>query len=473
LFPAPTFKGKTVAVFGLARSGTATIEALQLGGATVHAWDDSAPAVEKGRAAGLPISNLHQLDFGTLDALVLSPGVPLTHPEPHWTVLKARHSGIEVIGDTEIFAREAAAAGCRIVAITGTNGKSTTTALTGHVLQQAGLDVEVGGNIGKAVFLLGQPVKDRVYVLELSSFQIDLMPQLDPHVGILTNITPDHLDRHGTMENYAAVKARIFASQHKGDTALCGVDDDWCSAIAERTVATGSDLRRVSVVKDLVDGLTAHDGILRDKRGGEVKAEIDLRAMPALKGRHNWQNACMAYGAATALGVDTKTIAAAMLSFPGLAHRMQQVGRMGSIPFINDSKATNADAAEKALAAFECIYWIAGGIAKTGGIEPLRPLFPHVARAYLIGQAAQDFAATIGTSIPFEDCGTLDIAVNAALRDAQKDGRPGAVVLLSPACASFDQYPNFEVRGDAFVKAVAQLPGIEMTIPGDAHAART
>ena len=473
MFPATTFKDKKVAVFGLARSGTATIEALLLGGAMVHAWDDSAPAVEKGRAAGLPISNLHQIDFATLDALVLSPGVPLTHPEPHWTVLKARHAGIEVIGDTEIFAREAKAAGSRIVAITGTNGKSTTTALTGHVLQQAGLDVDVGGNIGKAVFLLRQPVKGRVYVLELSSFQIDLMPRLDPEVGILTNLTPDHLDRHGTMENYASVKARMFASQRKGDTALCGVDDDWCAAIAEKTVATGADLRRVSVVKDLVDGITAHDGVLRDKRAGTVRVEIDLRAMPALKGRHNWQNACMAYGAATALGVDAKTIAAAMASFPGLAHRMQQVGRVGEIPFINDSKATNADAAEKALSSFGNIYWIAGGIAKAGGIGPLKPLFGNVARAYLIGQAAKDFAATIGAAIPHEDCGTLENAVAVALRDAQEDGKPGAVVLLSPACASFDQYPNFEVRGDAFVRAVAQLPNVEMTIPGDAHAART
>ncbi len=473
MFPATTFKGKTVAVFGLARSGTATIEALRLGGATVHGWDDSAPAVEKARAAGLPISNLHQLDFATLDALVLSPGVPLTHPEPHWTVLKARHAGIEVIGDTEIFAREAKAAGARIVAITGTNGKSTTTALIGHVLQQAGLDVDVGGNIGKAVFLLRQPVRGRVYVLELSSFQIDLMPELDPEVGILTNITPDHLDRHGSMENYAAVKARIFTSQHKGDTALCGVDDDWCAAIAETAQATGADVRRVSVVKDLADGITAHDGVLRDKRDAGVKAEIDLRAMPALKGRHNWQNACMAYGAATALGFDTKAIAAAMTSFPGLAHRMQQVARAGSIAFVNDSKATNADAAEKALSSFTNIYWIAGGIAKAGGIEPLRPLFGNVARAYLIGQAAKDFAATIGTSIPHVDCGTLDKAVAAALHDAQADGKPGAVVLLSPACASFDQYPNFEVRGDAFVNAVARLPNVEMTIPGDAHAART
>ncbi|WP_374332249.1 UDP-N-acetylmuramoyl-L-alanine--D-glutamate ligase [Aestuariivirga sp.] len=473
MFPAATFKGKKVAVFGLARSGTATIEALQLGGATVHGWDDSAPAVEKARAAGLPISSLHQLDFATLDALVLSPGVPFTHPEPHWTVLKARHAGIEVIGDTEIFAREAAAAGARIVAITGTNGKSTTTALIGHVLQHAGLDVEVGGNIGKAVFLLRQPAKGRVYVLELSSFQIDLMPRLDPEVGILTNLTPDHLDRHGNMENYAAVKARMFARQHKGDTALCGIDDDWCAAIAEKAVATGADVRRVSVVKDIADGITAHDGVLRDKRAGVVKAEIDLRAMPALKGRHNWQNACMAYGAASALGVDAKTIAAAMASFPGLAHRMQQIARVGAIAFVNDSKATNADAAEKALSSFTNIYWIAGGIAKSGGIEPLRPLFGNVTRAYLIGQAAQDFAATIGSVIPHLDCGTLEKAVTAALADAQKDGKPGAVVLLSPACASFDQYPNFEVRGDAFVKAVSLLPGVEMTIPGDAHAART
>ena len=341
------------------------------------------------------------------------------------------------------------------------------------MLQQAGLDVDVGGNIGKAVFLLRQPVRGRVYVLELSSFQIDLMPELDPEVGILTNITPDHLDRHGSMENYAAVKARIFTSQHKGDTALCGVDDDWCAAIAETAQATGADVRRVSVVKDLADGITAHDGVLRDKRDAGVKAEIDLRAMPALKGRHNWQNACMAYGAATALGFDTKAIAAAMTSFPGLAHRMQQVARAGSIAFVNDSKATNADAAEKALSSFTNIYWIAGGIAKAGGIEPLRPLFGNVARAYLIGQAAKDFAATIGTSIPHVDCGTLDKAVAAALHDAQADGKPGAVVLLSPACASFDQYPNFEVRGDAFVNAVARLPNVEMTIPGDAHAART
>ena len=473
MFPASTFKGKRIAVFGLARSGTACVEALRQGGAQVHAWDDSNPAVEKARAEGLPITNLHGLDFAGLDALVLSPGVPLTHPDPHWTVLKARHAGIEIIGDTEVFAREVVVAGARIAAITGTNGKSTTTALIGHVLQAAGLDVEVGGNIGKAVFLLSQPAKDRIYVLELSSFQIDLTPSLKPDVGILTNLSPDHLDRHGNMENYAAVKARMFGHQSKGDTALCGIDDGWSAAIADKTRATGADVRKVSVIEGLGDGISAFDGILRDRRAGRAQAEIDLRQMPALKGRHNWQNACMAYGAARAFGVETAAITEAMRSFPGLAHRMQQVALAGTISFINDSKATNADAAEKALASFGNIYWIAGGIAKAGGIEPLRPWFSNIARSYLIGQSAEQFAATLGDAMPVEICGTLEKAVVAALRDAKADGREGAVVLLSPACASFDQYPNFEVRGDAFVKAVAALPGIHMTIGGDAHAART
>ncbi len=473
MFPARTFQGKRIAVFGLARSGTACVEALVLGGAQVHAWDDSNPAVEKARGQGLPITNLHSLDFAGLDALVLSPGVPLTHPEPHWTVLKARHAGIEIIGDTEVFAREAAAAGAKIIAITGTNGKSTTTALIGHVLQTAGLDAEVCGNIGKAVFLLSQPVKDRVYVLELSSFQIDLMPGLKPEAGILTNISPDHLDRHGSMESYARVKARMFARQEKGDTALCGIDDGWSAAIADKARKTGADVRKVSVVEGLGDGISAFDGTLRDRRAGRTLAEIDLRVMPSLKGKHNWQNACMAYGAAHALGVATETIAAAMRSFPGLAHRMQQVALAGDIAFINDSKATNADAAEKALSSFKNIYWIAGGIAKAGGIEPLRPLFFNVARSYLIGQSAEQFARTLGDAMPVEICGTLEKAVAAALRDAKAGAHEDAVVLLSPACASFDQYPNFEVRGEAFVKAVASLPGIHMTIGGEAHAART
>ena len=470
VFPAQSYKNKKAGVFGLARSGTAVVEALRLGGAEVHAWDDSPAAVDKARAAGLPVSDLHRLDFKTLDGLVLSPGVPLTHPEPHWTVKKARHAGIEIIGDTEIFQREIEGSGAKIVAITGTNGKSTTAALIGHLLKAAGRDAEVGGNIGTAVFLMRPPAKDRIYVLELSSFQIDLMPGLKPDTGILTNIAPDHLDRHGAMENYAGVKARIFTGQGPGQTALCSVDDEWCSAIAGK-IATGADVRRVSVLQTLDDGISAVGGILRDVHSGVEMARIDLRAMPALKGAHNWQNACMAYGAARALGVSVTEIEKGMRSFPGLVHRMQEAGRVGGVAFVNDSKATNADAAEKALLSFDTIYWIAGGIAKTGGIDSLRPLFPRIVKAYLIGQATDEFAESLG-KVPLEKCGTLDRAVEAAARDAVADGRRGAVVLLSPACASFDQYPNFEVRGDAFVAAVSRLPGATMTSDGADHAVK-
>jgi UDP-N-acetylmuramoylalanine--D-glutamate ligase len=319
------------------------------------------------------------------------------------------------------------------------------------------------------VFLLRQPVKDRVYVLELSSFQIDLMPSLRPDAGILTNITPDHLDRHGTTEHYAEVKARMFAKQSGGDTAIVGVDESWGEEIAVR-IATGARIVPVSVERVLKEGLSAPDGILIERKDGRQVADLDLRSLPALKGRHNWQNAAMAYAAGRALGLSLEEIRKGLMSFAGLAHRMQEIGRLNGIAFINDSKATNADAAAKALSSFDEIYWIAGGIAKAGGITPLGHFFPKIRRAYLIGQAADEFAETIGDKAPFIKTGTLDKAVEAAARDAVKDGRPGAVVLLSPACSSFDHYPNFEVRGDAFGKAVAALPGIRMTVKGNGHA---
>ncbi|MGE0008486.1 MAG: UDP-N-acetylmuramoyl-L-alanine--D-glutamate ligase [Parvibaculaceae bacterium] len=469
MFPARTFANRRVGVFGLARSGSACAQALRAGGAEVFAWDDDAQSVERAKQEGLPIGDLGAMDFASLDSLVLSPGVPLTHPKPHWTVGKAKAAGIEIIGDTEVFQREIAGSGARLVAITGTNGKSTTTALAGHLFASAGRDVDVGGNIGKAVFLLRQPVRDRVYVLELSSFQIDLMPSLRPDAGILTNITPDHLDRHGTIENYVAVKARLFARQTAGDTAIVGVDEGWGEEII-RTLGTHARLVPVSVERPLEDGLSAPDGILRERRDGRDVATLDLRRLPALKGRHNWQNAAMAYAAARALGLSLAEIGKGLASFAGLAHRMQEVGRLGGVAFINDSKATNADAAAKALASFDQIYWIAGGIAKAGGITPLAAFFPKIRRAYLIGEAADDFARTIEGQAPFVKAGTLDKAVEAAARDAAREGRPGAVVLLSPACASFDHYRNFEVRGDAFVKAVAALPGIRMTERGNGHA---
>ncbi len=465
MFPAHSFKNKKVALFGLARSGLACAEALRLGGAQVVAWDDSEAAVNAAKAQNVPVSDLHGIDFKSLDCLVLSPGVPLTHPEPHWTVSKAKAVGVEIIGDTEVFQREVTGTGARIVAVTGTNGKSTTTALIGHIFRASGRDVDVGGNIGTAAFLMQPPVKGRIYVLELSSFQIDLTPGLKPDVGILINLTPDHLDRHGTMENYAAIKARMFSKQDSNDTAIIGVDDEWCAEIA-MGIKNGTTVRAVSVVHEIEEGITAVNGILRDWQNGKEVARVDLRAMPALKGAHNWQNACMAYGAARALGLSVVEITKAMESFPGLAHRMQEVGCLGHVPFINDSKATNADATAKALASFEDIFWIAGGIAKAGGIEPLAPFFPRIEKAYLIGEAADGFARTLTGKVPFELCGTLDKAVFASARDAVNSEKANAVVLLSPACASFDHYRNFEIRGDAFVKLVSELPGIVMSREG-------
>ncbi|MGE3832602.1 MAG: UDP-N-acetylmuramoyl-L-alanine--D-glutamate ligase, partial [Parvibaculaceae bacterium] len=344
---------------------------------------------------------------------------------------------------------------------TGTNGKSTTTALMGHLFTAAGRDTETGGNIGKAVFLLGPPKPGRIYVLELSSFQIDLMPSLRPDAGILTNITPDHLDRHGDMDGYVAVKARMFANQRKGDTAIIGVDENWGIDIAKR-IKTGATVIPVSVERELDDGISAVGGTLIQRDHGHETGRLDLTQLPALKGAHNWQNASMAYAAGRALGLTEAEIAKGLKSFPGLAHRMQEIARLNGIPVINDSKATNADAAAKALASFPRIYWIAGGIAKAGGITPLKGFFPKIAKAYLIGEAAPEFARTIGDATPITMSGTLDRAVADAARDAVKDGRKDAVILLSPACSSFDHYPNFEVRGEAFRKAVASLPGIVM-----------
>jgi len=460
MMEAPRHKGKRIAVFGLARSGHACIVALMRGGAEVFAWDDSAPAREKAAVDRIPVHDLHAMDFSTLDALVLSPGVPLTHPEPHWSVVKAKAVGIPVIGDTEIFAREIEGTGARMVAITGTNGKSTTTALIGHILTAAGRDAHVGGNIGKAVFLLPPPVAGRIYVLELSSFQIDLMPGLKPDAGILMNVTPDHLDRHGNMENYAGVKAQMFARQGPEDTAIIGVDDEWGVGTADR-MKTGAKIVRFSSLRALKEGVSAPYGVVRCFEGGREVESIDVSNMRALRGAHNWQNACAAYAACRAMGLSRDEIAAGMASFPGLAHRMEEVGTVAGVNFVNDSKATNADAAAKALASFRRIYWIAGGLAKQGGIESLKGFFPKIAKTYLIGAAAPEFAAMIGKAMPVEMSGTLANAVAAAARDAIASGEP-ACVLFSPAAASFDQFPNFEVRGEAFRQAVVALPGIVM-----------
>jgi len=465
MIPVTSFAGRRVALFGLGGSGLAAAEALVAGGADVVAYDDGEIARVTAAAKGITVQDLRDITWDDVAALVLSPGVPLTHPEPHWTVPLARGAGVEIIGDVELFCRERAKLmpEAPFIAVTGTNGKSTTTALVAHLLKVGGLDVQTGGNIGTPVLALEPFAAGRAYVVECSSFQIDLAPSLAPSVGILLNITPDHLDRHGTMANYAAIKERLVAGS---GLAVIGVDDDFCRAIAGRRVTLGKPLETISVERTLEEGWSWEPHALTLRAAGPddaivVAARIDLAGIGSLRGAHNAQNAAAAVAAAKATGIDLGLIRAGLASFPGLAHRMEQVGRAGKVLFVNDSKATNADAAEKALSAFDGgIHWIAGGKAKEGGITPLAPFFPRIAKAYLIGAASDDFAMTLDGRVPYERCGTLDVAVARAAEEAASSADAEPVVLLSPACASYDQFRNFEVRGDRFRDLVLGLPGL-------------
>jgi UDP-N-acetylmuramoylalanine--D-glutamate ligase len=458
--PVTCFAGKQAAVFGLGGSGLVTAQALAAGGAKVFVWDDNAQAREKARAAGLRIENLALADWPSFDSLVLSPGVPLTHPAPHWCVQMAQRAGVEIIGDIELFCRERRkiAPGSTFVAITGTNGKSTTTALAAHLYRSLGFETEIGGNIGTPVLALDPPSKDRVHAIECSSFQIDLAPSLDPSVGVLLNVTPDHLDRHGTIENYAAIKARLIEN---AALAVIGMDEPITSAIALKRLESGQMTTCVSVTKVLRDA--GFDAIFLDgtklmrHRSGATSTVADLAGIASLRGTHNAQNAAAAVAALGPLGLDPDRVTIGLRSFPGLPHRLEEVGRKGRVLFVNDSKATNADAAEKALLSFDNIFWIAGGRAKTGGIEPLRPLFNKIVKAYLIGEAAELFAQQIGDAFPFARCGTLEAAAAEAAHDAEQSGLKEPVVLLSPASASFDQFADFEKRGDYFRTIVRAL----------------
>lgn len=469
MIPVSLYRGRSIAVFGLARSGISAARALAQGGAFVTAWDDN----EKGRAAaaaaGVNLVDARTWNWDRFTALILSPGIPLTHPEPHAVVKAAREHNVPVIGDIELFYKTIKASTAQahgqppkptptIVAVTGTNGKSTTTALIGHLLARAGLVAEVGGNIGKPALDLAPPGPATVYVLELSSYQLDLAPSLKPDVGVLTNITPDHLDRHGSMENYVALKRALFQHQGPGDVAVVGVDDaysaDTCTMLSARG---GISVLPVSVGKVLGRGAYVIDGVLYDGLVSPPLLVSNLRDCPTLPGPHNWQNAAVAYAAVRGIVRDVGEIARAMSSFPGLPHRMETVGRIDKIQFVNDSKATNADAAAKALACYDSIYWIAGGVAKEGGIESLRSYFPRIAKAYLIGAAQDAFAKTLGDDVAVDRAGDLKTAMAHALADAQRSKAANPVVLLSPACASFDQFRDYEDRGDAFRRDYCEL----------------
>jgi UDP-N-acetylmuramoylalanine--D-glutamate ligase len=463
MIPVRGFEGKTVAVFGLGRTGLTAARALIAGGAKVALWDEKTASREAAAAEGFPVVDLEAADWRQFDALMLSPGVPLTHPKPHWTVQKAKAAGVEILGDIELFARTVAAAPVhkrpKIIAITGTNGKSTTTALIGHLCASAGRDTRIGGNIGQGVLGLEDMHGGAVYVLELSSYQLDLTSSLHPDAVVLLNISPDHLDRHGGMDGYIAAKRRIFLNQGKGDTAIIGVDDPWCQQICtEITAANRRTIWPISAGKAMGRGVYALQGVLYDATGERVVEVADLLRARSLPGRHNWQNAAAAYAAARAIGIPMQDAVDGLMTFPGLAHRMETVGKIGKVRFVNDSKATNADAARQAMSSYPKFHWIAGGVAKAGGIDDLKDLFPRVAKAYLIGEAAEPFSWTLAGKAEVAISGTLERAVQQAYADAAASGEE-AIVLLSPACASFDQFSDFEARGEAFRAAVNGLVG--------------
>ncbi len=459
MIPVTTYPDQRVGVLGLGRSGLATARALEAGGAVPVCWDDG----EAARAdCPFEVADLSRdREAAEIAALIVSPGIPHLYPEPHNAILRAQANGIPVDNDVGLFFRSLPDLepdddpAPKVIAITGSNGKSTTTALTAHILTEAGRRAQMGGNIGRGVLDLDPPEPGTVYVLELSSYQTDLARLMAPDVAVFLNLSDDHLDRHAGRGGYFAAKKRLFETGAP-ETAIIGVDE------AEgRFLASTLDSPVMVSVRERLRGdrrsVFMNKSFLTEWRGKQIAA-VDIRDMPTLVGRHNHQNACAAWAAARAVGIAPRPIEAAMRTFPGLAHRMELLGTANGVAWVNDSKATNADAAEKALSSYDNIRWIAGGQAKAGGIEPLRPLFGRIAKAYLVGEAGEAFSETLGSTLgetPNEVAGDIASAVAAAAADAQ----PGETILLSPACASFDQFKSFEARGDAFRALAAKYLG--------------
>ncbi|VAV97477.1 UDP-N-acetylmuramoylalanine--D-glutamate ligase [hydrothermal vent metagenome] len=455
------FAGRNVAVLGLGRTGLAAAKSLIAGGANVIAWDDHQAGRDAALAADIPVSDITRRDLSDLAALVLSPGIAYRFPAPHHVVSLAQACKVPVISDVELFARASNrlpdSQRPKVVGITGTNGKSTTTALITHILQAAHLDAHSGGNIGRACLDLPAFHRGQVHVLELSSYQLETTHSLRCDVAVLLNISPDHLDRHGGMENYVLAKTGIFANQTKADMAVIGVDDDLASAMVLELDEKSSALCAISSRRALGEGVYVSGAKLVDTRGGNASIVADLCQAPGLHGAHNWQNAAAAYVVARHLGVSANNIAKGLYSFAGLAHRMQSLGHKHGILFVNDSKATNAKAAAQALATYPDIYWIAGGQSKDDGLQAALEQMGNVRKAYLIGQAAKTFGQELAGQCDSQNYKTLERAFAAALADARNSSAPEPVILLSPACASFDQFTDFTARGDAFCALVDAL----------------
>ncbi len=453
------FDGLPTPVLGLGRSGLAAARGLYRGGAEVWAWDDNEES--RARAAeeeGIKIVDLATIDWREATSLILSPGIPHTHPQPHPVVHMAREAGCEIIGDVELLARTQRDAA--YVGITGTNGKSTTTALIGHIFQTSGRDAEIGGNLGMPACALEPLGPEGTYILEMSSYQLELTFSITFDVGVLLNISADHLDRHGGMDGYIAAKRQIFHRQTKPRTAVIGVDDDFCRRIYEELYEADEQLVvGISAKERVHGGVYVLDGVLYDDTEGKETPVMNLKTVATLQGVHNWQNAAAAYAACKMTGIQPHAVMACINSYPGLVHRQEPLEIVDGVGFVNDSKATNDEAAARALVCFDDIYWICGGRPKEGGLKGCLPYLDRVRHAYLIGEAAMQFSAELDGKVPLTISGDLETATKAAFADARKAGLPGAVVLLAPACASWDQFSSFEARGDAFRDLVEALPG--------------
>lgn len=449
------FAGERIAVVGLGRAGLPAAQRLAAWGAEVTCWDDAPAARAAAERAGLTLADPASAPRFRWDTLLLSPGIPHRLPRPHPAAAAARAAGAPILCDVEYLHRAVRAAGsrARFLGITGTNGKSTTTALVAHLLAEAGVAVAAGANLGPAALgfdLLGDA---GVYALEMSSYSLERLAGMRFNQAAMLNLSPDHLDRHGDMAGYLAAKAQIFARQEPANLAVLGMDDAWTAGLRPGLVAR---CVPVSGSEPQPGGIWAEGRVLRDDSG----AILDLDEAPMLPGAHNAQNAAAAAALGFGLGLGRAQVAAAMHRYPGLPHRQERVAEIDGIAFVNDSKATNADSAARALSSYARVVLIAGGVAKEGGIAPLAPLFPRIARAVLIGESAAPFAATLAAhGVPHEVAGTLEAAVPAAAAAARAGAAP--VVLLSPACASWDQFSGFEARGERFRALVQALAAQE------------
>ena len=448
-----------VAVFGLGKTGLSASYALINSGVEVWAWDDNSDVRNQAKASNVPLKDLYECQWEQVKILILSPGVPHKFPKPHPIVCLARNSGCAIIGDTELFFESKQSASC--IGITGTNGKSTTTSLINHILNSSKISNNVGGNIGSPILSLSSLPDEGFFVVEMSSYQLEITPSLVFKIAILLNISDDHLDRHGGIDGYIRAKKLIFLNQKFSDFALIGVDDVYCMEIY-------SSLRRrqlqniipISCQGAMNGGVYVKDGILFDNIDNQNQEILDLHSVLSLLGPHNWQNAAAAYAAAKIAGADKDSIINGLKTYTGLPHRQELVAVIDGVSYINDSKATNVSSTARALACYDIIYWIAGGKSKGVELDALKPYASQIKKAYLIGESEEDFALALPKSISIIHCGTLKVALNKAHNDIlKKNHNSKAVVLFSPACASFDQFKNFEDRGNAFCQMVKELPG--------------